>query len=443
MTEFHPLRTLEQHYGNKNDNNNNNTWFEWDTIATQLGKDVPSATVPSLDHVSMNDYNHVYEPSDDTYLLLDAIQYDISKLLLYDDDDHKSLLDNDNINNNKKNNDDNNNNSDNEEEEEEEATTTTTTTTTSQTRRIRKRRIRTALEIGCGSGVPIVYLGQVLNRLSSSSSSSQQHEHEPPDSTSSSSSSPLPRKVELYATDINPYALKIAKQTAIENGLKVVGGGSKANDNNDEQQQQQDDDYDDSNPTTATTTATTTSSSNAKIHATSTTIELIQCDLGSAFLSPMSATNAQITFDVILFNPPYVPTPDDEIQGNDIEVSWAGGTNGRRVIDRFLLEPYVLPSSSSSSSSINEDKVELEGRGDDVAEQVSNTTKREEKCKSQLSKLLSKPHGICYMITVDDNEPEQLSNQLLNEQGLVMKPLLRRRARNEYLTVQKITWGNK
>ena len=37
-------------------------------------------------------------------------------------------------------------------------------------------------------------------------------------------------------------------------------------------------------------------------------------------------------FDLIIFNPPYVP---DEIRG-DIERSWAGGDDGVRVLDRFL-----------------------------------------------------------------------------------------------------------
>jgi release factor glutamine methyltransferase len=39
-------------------------------------------------------------------------------------------------------------------------------------------------------------------------------------------------------------------------------------------------------------------------------------------------------FDLIIFNPPYVP---DEIRG-DIERSWAGGEDGIRVLDRFLRE---------------------------------------------------------------------------------------------------------
>ena len=46
------------------------------------------------------------------------------------------------------------------------------------------------------------------------------------------------------------------------------------------------------------------------------------------------------------------------------------------------------------------------------------------------------------MVTVDDNEPYELACILLSNHGLRMKPLVRRRARNEYLTIQKITWAD-
>jgi release factor glutamine methyltransferase len=98
--------------------------------------------------------------------------------------------------------------------------------------------------------------------------------------------------------------------------------------------------------------------------------------------------------DVILFNPPYVPTPDTEVGGSGIEASWAGGVHGRRVVDRAV---------------------------------------------EQIAQLLRRPSGVLYLITVDDNMPVELAGRFL-EHGLSMKPLFRRRVHNEYLTVQKITW---
>lgn len=40
--------------------------------------------------------------------------------------------------------------------------------------------------------------------------------------------------------------------------------------------------------------------------------------------------------DVMMVNPPYVPTPEEEVGCRGIASSWAGGENGRRVIDRIL-----------------------------------------------------------------------------------------------------------
>lgn len=117
----------------------------------------------------------------------------------------------------------------------------------------------------------------------------------------------------------------------------------------------------------------------------------MECDLATPLLETLKGT-----IDVLVFNPPYVPTEDSEIRGNGIEISWAGGENGRRVID------LALP---------------------------------------QIAALLRKPDGVCYMITVDDNLPPQLASILKKDHGLQMIPLVRRRARNEYLSVQKISWS--
>lgn len=47
-----------------------------------------------------------------------------------------------------------------------------------------------------------------------------------------------------------------------------------------------------------------------------------------------------VEVDLLVFNPPYVPTDAEEylqsLKCRDISAAWAGGSRGREVIDRFL-----------------------------------------------------------------------------------------------------------
>jgi release factor glutamine methyltransferase len=245
MTEWHPLRSVNDV--------DSSSWKSLNASAERRAKLLESAEMPSMDHATMQDFGEVYEPSDDTYLLIDGIKAD--------------LMENPELN----------------------------------------PKARTAVELGSGSGVPIVYLASSLE-----------------------SCTPI-------ATDINPKALALTQKTANANNVK--------------------------------------------------NLETMQCDLASGLLPKYEKM-----VDFVIFNPPYVPTPDEEVSGNGIEASWAGGERGRRVIDRAI---------------------------------------------PQIAQLLARPSGVCYMITVDDNEPEEIARKL-STLGLSMSPLVRRRAHNEYLTVQKI-----
>ena len=41
-------------------------------------------------------------------------------------------------------------------------------------------------------------------------------------------------------------------------------------------------------------------------------------------------------FDVILFNTPYLPTEEEDIIDSDLNYAFDGGSDGRKIIDRFL-----------------------------------------------------------------------------------------------------------
>jgi len=55
-----------------------------------------------------------------------------------------------------------------------------------------------------------------------------------------------------------------------------------------------------------------------------------------SFLKSDLFENITDSFDVIIFNPPYIPT---ESEFNDLEErAWVGGKSGRKITDRFLSE---------------------------------------------------------------------------------------------------------
>uniref|UniRef100_UPI0037E8B848 methyltransferase N6AMT1 n=1 Tax=Semicossyphus pulcher TaxID=241346 RepID=UPI0037E8B848 len=92
--------------------------------------------------------------------------------------------------------------------------------------------------------------------------------------------------------------------------------------------------------------------------------------------------------DVLLFNPPYVVTPSEEVGSRGIEAAWAGGKRGREVTDKFL--PLV-------------------------AQLLSNK-------------------GLFYLITIAENDPEEII-RLLGKRGLKGESVLSTRAGNERLSV--------
>jgi len=69
---------------------------------------------------------------------------------------------------------------------------------------------------------------------------------------------------------------------------------------------------------------------NARIHK---VLDKIDFRLGNLF-APVKGEK----FDLILFNPPYLPTSAEEKLGGWLELSWNGGNDGRSLIDKFLTQ---------------------------------------------------------------------------------------------------------
>lgn len=68
-------------------------------------------------------------------------------------------------------------------------------------------------------------------------------------------------------------------------------------------------------------------------------LEVVNCDLVGPLLPRICNK-----IDVLVFNPPYVPTEETEIDAESpINLSWAGGLRGRSVMDRlFPLIPNIM-----------------------------------------------------------------------------------------------------
>lgn len=60
-------------------------------------------------------------------------------------------------------------------------------------------------------------------------------------------------------------------------------------------------------------------------------VNLINCDLVLPVIDRLEKS-----IDVLLFNPPYVVTEANELGSNGIEAAWAGGKDGREVMDRLF-----------------------------------------------------------------------------------------------------------
>ncbi|KAJ1560065.1 HemK methyltransferase member 2, partial [Cladochytrium tenue] len=191
---------------------------------------------------------NVYEPAEDTFLLLDALQADVARL--------------------------------------------------------HARPPAVCLEIGSGSGCVIAFLAALLG----------------------------PSSAAFLATDLNPIACDATQQTAQTNTYPIGDAGD--------------------------------DSGRRKLP--------LPVESVAARLAGPLGSRLRAAVDVLLFNPPYVPTPPEEVGAPGLPAAWAGGVDGREVIDEFL--PVV-------------------------------------------DHLLS-PTGVLYLVAVRENRPDELAALLQSRYGL-------------------------
>ncbi|PSC68421.1 hemK methyltransferase family member 2 [Micractinium conductrix] len=130
----------------------------------------------------------------------------------------------------------------------------------------------------------------------------------------------------------------------------------------------------DINPAAAAATAET-----LEAHGVHSRVDVLLTDLALVLLPALAGR-----VDVLVFNPPYVPTPEEEVERGGIAAAWAGGERGRRVVDRLLpLVPALLS-----------------------------------------------PRGEMFMVAVHENEPEELL-ALMRDAGLEARVALQRKADEE------------
>lgn len=143
-------------------------------------------------------------------------------------------------------------------------------------------------------------------------------------------------------------------------------------------------------------------------------LDVVQADL----LGPLAA-RLRGAVDIFLFNPPYVPTPDAEVPqpgtgllalgvggGDSLPAAWAGGEDGRVVIDRAL-------------------------------HLCAATLRRPRNTHADTG--FRDLGGAAYWVLVQENRPEDVMARLRAD-GLDVKIVAIQRAANERLHIIRVTW---
>ena len=115
-----------------------------------------------------------------------------------------------------------------------------------------------------------------------------------------------------------------------------------------------------------------------------------------------------------MFNPPYVPTPVEEVTQPGIARAWAGGPQGRQVIDAFLPQvlttalhcrPMCVVHSCNSQLLACSAKVSMADRPVDAASCCRRCRVGSGLALLQVPRLLSEA-GTFFLVTIAENRPQ-------------------------------------
>lgn len=153
-------------------------------------------------------------------------------------------------------------------------------------------------------------------------------------------------------------------------------------------------------------------------------IETIRMSLFTCF------TKNRGLFDIIIFNPPYVPSSNKELNKSilncGIDSAWSGGINGLFFVSYFLFGDNKLVLSETNSQPQEEEMIKIENQFHDFP------------C---LVDVLA-PNGICYLLLEENNRPKFTLEQILKDSrysGWNAKFIINRNVQFEHLYILKIT----
>lgn len=158
----------------------------------------------------------------------------------------------------------------------------------------------------------------------------------------------------------------------------------------------------------------------------------INCPIEAVRMSLFTRlTKSRRLFEIIIFNPPYVPSSNTELNNSilncGIDSAWSGGTNGLFFVSYFLFGDCRLVATGANSHPKEEEMIQI-GR------MFHNFP-----C---LVDVLATPRGACYLLLEENNCPKSTLEHILKDprySGWNARLIADRKVTLEHLYIIKIT----